>query len=201
MRYTLYIFDMGGVVLHNSDVFPEVTRYLNITGEDFLALAGENLERLFHGKVTTDEFWAAFSGRYGGKVEEEFGKFFTPSLDQRTVEFVEQLEHGSRVVCGTNTFEPHYDYLSGLGYYNIFDAVYASNKIGISKPDPAFYRYILRSEGTKPEHAFFVDDTEVNVLSARNMGITSMIFTDLETLRAQINRHHDRPFTPDKIFS
>jgi hypothetical protein len=43
MSVTLYIFDMGGVVARNTDVFPNVVSCLNITQEEFLTIAGENL--------------------------------------------------------------------------------------------------------------------------------------------------------------
>jgi len=190
MRVTLYIFDMGGVVARNTDVFPDVLSYLGITREEFLTFAGENLEKLLNGKVSTDEFWARFSRRYGREVEEElFGKFFHSSIDREVMDLIKQLKGRSRVVCGTNTLDPHYDYHLSRGHYDIFDAVFASNKIGLSKPDPEFYRYILKNEGVNSENAFFVDDTEVNVLSAERMGINATLFTDSKSLSLQIENH------------
>ena len=181
---------MGGVVSRNTDVFPDVLRYLEITREEFLTFAGDNLAKLFHGKVSTDEFWARFSRRYSREVKEElFGKFFHASLDREVIALIRQLKACSRVVCGTNTFDPHYDYHLSRGHYAIFDAVFASNKIGLSKPDPKFYRYILKNEGVTPENTFFVDDTEVNVLSAENMGINAILFRDSKSLGLQIKNH------------
>jgi hypothetical protein len=88
MRMTLYIFDMGGVVSRNADVFSDVFNYLNITEKEFLTFAGENLEKLMNGKVSTDEFWAKFSRAYGREVKEElFGKFL-----------VEQYQKGHYVI-------------------------------------------------------------------------------------------------------
>ena len=190
MRVTLYIFDMGGVVARNNDVFPDILSDLDITREEFLMFAGENLEKLMNGKVSTDEFWAQFSRRYGREVKEElFGKFFHPSIDREVIALIRQVKARSRVVCGTNTYDPHYDYHLSRGHYVIFDAVFASNKIGLSKPDPEFYRYILRNEGVNPENTFFVDDEEVNVLSAERMGINATLFRDSKSLGLQIKNH------------
>ena len=190
MRVTLYIFDMGGVVARNNDVFPDILHYLDITQEEFLTFAGENLEKLFNRKVSTDEFWAQFSRRYGREVKEElFGKYFHPSTDREVVALIRQVKVRSRVVCGTNTFDPHYNYHLSHGHYAIFDAVFASNKIGLSKPDPEFYRFILKSEGVNPENAFFVDDDEANVLSAERMGINATLFRDSKSLGLQIKNH------------
>ncbi len=190
MRVTLYIFDMGGVVSRNADVFPDIFSYLDITQEQFLTFAGENLDKLMNGKVSTDEFWARFSRRYGREVKEElFGKFFHPSIDREVIALIRQVKARSRVVCGTNTFDPHYDYHLSRGHYAIFDAVFASNKIGLSKPDPEFYRYILKNEVVNPENTFFVDDEEVNVLSAERMGINTTLFRDSKSLGLQIKNH------------
>jgi len=188
----LYIFDMGGVLTYNTDVFPNITDYLKITEEEFITYSGENLRKLIDGKIGTDEFWTKFSLKYGKKVEEElFSKFFNPKINQETKNIIERLKDISRVVCGTNTLDSHYYYHLKCGDYNIFDKVYASNKMGVSKPDPDFYWYILREEGVKPEYTVFVDDIEENVLSAQKIGIKSILFTDADSLKQQIKAFSD----------
>ncbi len=184
---TLYIFDMGGVLCCDFNDIPVISDYLGITEENFFICAGENFRELLDGKINSNEFWVRFSLRYGKKVEEElFGKFFNPGIIQGTKDIIEQLRNNSRVVCGTNTIDSHYYYLLNQGNYDIFDEVYASNLMGISKPDPDFYRYILRKEQIKPENTVFVDDTEENIISAQKIGINSILFTDSETLKQQI---------------
>jgi len=184
---TLYIFDMGGVVTYNTDVFPSIINYLGITEKEFMIFAGEDLEKFLKGRITSEEFWNKFSFRYGKKVKEElFSKFFHPSLNQEMIDILKQLKGYSRVVCGTNTFDPHYNYHLKRGDYNIFDTVYASNIIGLLKPDPDFYWYILGKEKVEPERAIFIDDTKENVLSAQKIGIKSILFTDSDSLRFQI---------------
>jgi len=188
----LYIFDMGGVVAYNTDVFPSVINHLNITAEQFYGFAGSSLERLLNGEISADDFWMRFSSRIGKKVSEDlFAKFFNPRLDLNVTAILKQLKDNARVVCGTNTFDSHYDYLVLGGYYDLFDAVYASNKMGVSKPHRDFYRYILMSEGVKPEDAVFIDDTEENVISADKLGIYSIWFKDSTRLRSDIERHRN----------
>ena len=188
----LYIFDMGGVVAYNTDVFPSVINHLNITAEQFYGFAGSSLERLLNGEISADDFWMRFSSRIGKKVSEDlFAKFFNPRLDLNVTAILKQLKDNARVVCGTNTFDSHYDYLVLGGYYDLFDAVYASNKMGVSKPHRDFYRYILMSEGVKPEDTVFIDDTEENVISAEKLGIHSIWFKNSTRLRSDIERHRN----------
>lgn len=184
---TFYIFDMGGVLCRDFNDIPVISNYLGITEEKFFVYTGEDYRKLLDGKIDSNEFWVRFSLRYGKKVKEElFGKFFNPGTIQETKDIIEQLKSDSRVVCGTNTIDSHYNYLLNKGDYDIFDEVYASNLMGMSKPDPDFYRYILKKEGIKPKNTVFVDDSEENILSAQKIGINSILFTDSESLKEQI---------------
>lgn len=178
---------MGGVLTCNFNDTHAISDYLGITEEKFFVYTGENFRKLLNGKINSNEFWVRFSLRYGKKIKEElFSKFFNPGTIQETKDIIEQLKSDSRVVCGTNTIDSHYYYLLNQGDYDIFDEVYASNLMGISKPDPDFYRYILKKEGIKPENTVFVDDSEENVLSAQKIDINSILFTDSESLKEQI---------------
>jgi len=186
---TLYIFDMGGVLCCDFNDIPVISGYLGITEENFFIYSGENFRELLDGKINSHEFWVRFSLRYGKKVEEElFGKFFNPGIIRETKHIIKQLKNNSRVVCGTNTIDSHYYYLLNQGVYEIFDEVYASNLMGISKPDPDFYWHILNKEGVKPENTIFVDDTEENIISAQKIGIKSILFTDPDSLIQQIKK-------------
>ena len=178
---------MGGVLCCDFNDIPIISDYLEITEENFFIYAGENFRKLLDGKINSNEFWVRFSLRYGKKVKEElFGKFFNPGIIRETKDIIKQLKSNSRVVCGTNTIDSHYYYLLNQGNYDIFDEVYASNLMGISKPDPDFYWHILNKEGIKPENTVFVDDTEENIISAQKIGINSILFTDSKSLRQQI---------------
>ncbi|MEA1939674.1 MAG: HAD family phosphatase [Candidatus Caldatribacteriota bacterium] len=183
----LYIFDMGGVLCCDFNNIPIISNYLGITEENFFVYADKDFRKLLEGKINSNEFWLRFSLRYGKKVKEElFGKYFNPGIIQETKDIIKQLKSSSRVICGTNTIDSHYYYLLNRGDYDIFDEVYASNLMGISKPDPDFYRYILKEEGIKPEEAIFVDDREENIITAQNIGIKSILFKNPNTLKAQI---------------
>lgn len=183
----LYIFDMGGVLCCDFNDIPVISNYLGITEENFFIYSGENFRELLDGKIDSNEFWVRFSLRYGKKIKEElFGKYFNPGIIRETKDIIKQLKNDSRVVCGTNTIDSHYYYLLNQGSYDIFDEVYASNLMGISKPDPDFYRYISKKEGIEPENIIFVDDTEENIISAQKIGINSILFTDSDSLKQQI---------------
>ena len=92
------------------------------------------------------------------------------------------------MVAGTNTIEPHYRAHLRRGDYEVFDAVYASNRMGLAKPDPAFYTFILEREGCEPREAVFVDDMEVNVEAAAKLGIEAFLFAGAAKLAGELRR-------------
>lgn len=189
MKKRLYIFDMGGVVCSNVDVMPDVARSLGLSREAFLDTAKPLQEALSDGLIGSQEFWSEFSNRTGIAVEgDPFAEFFKPVVEHATVRLIERLKAGVRVVCGTNTYDCHYRIHSERSDYGVFERVYASHLMHISKPDPGFYRRILETEGVGPADAVFVDDREENIIASRALGIESFLFTDAARLEADLRR-------------
>ncbi|MBL7826217.1 MAG: HAD family phosphatase [Saprospiraceae bacterium] len=64
------------------------------------------------------------------------------------------------------------------GYENrYFDGVYFSHLIRLRKPDPTIYEYVLADAEILPDETLFFDDLEVNISSARNLGIHAYLHT------------------------
>jgi putative hydrolase of the HAD superfamily len=183
----LFIFDMGGVVSRNTNVFIPVAAHLGLPLERLRELAGDALAGLIAGKISVTEFWGTFSKRSGLEVREDLlARFFHPSQDPEVVALVEELRGRGRVVVGTNTIDSHYRIHLEQGDYEPFAAVYASHRMGLAKPDPAFYSYILRQEGCSAREAFFTDDLPENVRAAAAVGIRAFAFRGAAELRERI---------------
>lgn len=187
MTTKLYIFDMGGVVVQNADVFGKINQYLKISREEFYKYSGANFMLLSDGRITATKFWRTFSENYGKPIDRDlFKEFFHPTLDREVVKLITELKQQAQVVCGTNTIEPHYIYHLAHGEYNVFNRVYASNKIGVSKPKADFFHYILEHENVNARESCFIDDMPENVAAADKLGIKAINFTDVTTLKANL---------------
>jgi putative hydrolase of the HAD superfamily len=64
-----------------------------------------------------------------------------------------------------------------LGYGDLFDREFYSCRIGVKKPDGAYFRTILKVIGVPPRRVLFLDDLQVNVDSAREVGLYAAVFT------------------------
>jgi putative hydrolase of the HAD superfamily len=186
--FSLFIFDMGGVVSHNSHAFAEGSAHLEFDGAKIIDFAKDDFKELTTGRISVGEFAQRFSKNSGQVMEEDLlTRFFSPKLDPDVVAIIDGLKNQARVVAGTNTIAPHYGIHEQRGDYGIFDAVYASHLMGLAKPDPAFYSYILDKEGYSPKQTVFIDDLPANVEAAQSLGIPSLLFTDAVRLNNDLS--------------
>ncbi len=173
----LFVFDLGGVLVHDFDIIPEAALRLGLAEGRMRDLAHPDMEDYLSGRIGPGEFWERFRVRSGLRVPENYwATLFRPVLDPDMESLVLSLKSSGRVVCGTNTIDVHYEWLRERGFYSCFDAVYASQLLGVSKPRGEFWLRILEAEGRDPGRAFFTDDMEENVEAAGALGIRSHRF-------------------------
>lgn len=189
----LCIFDMGGVIIRDFSIGPELLPYLGYPGlkgfQDLGREYYELIERHSIGEISEDEFWRGYENLSGKKITEKglLGKFFHPVFDEPTIEVIKRIkEKGMRVVCGTNVLDSHYKIHMALHQYDIFDKVYPSHLIHLRKPDLRFYRYIAEREGVNPSQCFFTDDIKENVDAGKEVGMVSFQYFDADKLERDL---------------
>ena len=67
-----------------------------------------------------------------------------------------------------------------------FDCITFSAEVGLIKPDAAIYEHTLRGLGVAPSETLFVDDREINIQAAREIGIHSVKFQSTAQLRKEL---------------
>ncbi|MYE06633.1 MAG: HAD-IA family hydrolase, partial [Chloroflexi bacterium] len=68
-------------------------------------------------------------------------------------------------------------FLSNLPVEVHWDAIVVSGEVGMRKPDPQIFEHAAEEIGVPPEHCFFIDDLEENVLGAQAIGMGGYHFT------------------------
>ena len=188
------IFDMGGVMIRDYHMEPELMPFLGLSEKSFTVMDPRLHAALLRhscGEISEDAFWMFYTEITGKTLPPHdkplLGKFFHPTMDEPTVQIVEELKaSGMRVVGGTNVIDAHYKVHMNLNQYAVFDKVYASHLMGIAKPDPAFYEYILKAEGIQATEVFFTDDVAENVKVAADAGLNAFVYTGAAALRKQL---------------
>jgi putative hydrolase of the HAD superfamily len=90
-------------------------------------------------------------------------------------------ERGHRMAILTNNvreWEPLWR--SKLPVDEIFPVIVDSAWVGMRKPDPAIYHLTLERLGLSPEASLFIDDNELNVEAARELGMRAVHFRSNE---------------------
>jgi len=73
-------------------------------------------------------------------------------------------------------------------WLELFDFTTFSAEVRLIKPDHAIYEHTLRGLGVKAEDALFVDDREINVRAAREVGINAVRFQSVGQLREDLGK-------------
>jgi putative hydrolase of the HAD superfamily len=77
---------------------------------------------------------------------------------------------------------------TALGYDELLDRGFYSCELGAAKPEPAFFHAVLDALGAAPPEVLLVDDSEANVVGAREVGLAGVHWHYDEGIQAL----HDR---------
>ena len=207
MSLKMILFDLDGTLLPmDQDVFVKgyfksLTARLMPYGFE----SGELIDSIWHGiaaMVKNDgsrnnetAFWADFLHRHGQKgqdAEPAFRTFYEEEFDQARVfcgynaeaaAAVERLkEAGYRVALATNPIFPEVAQKIRLRWAGLepetFELITTYESIGLSKPNPAYYKEVARRLGVEPEECLMVGNDVSEDMVARNIGMQVFLLTD-----------------------
>ena len=95
-------------------------------------------------------------------------------------------ERGTRMALLSNAPHELADAIEALPELAFFDDLVFSARIGVAKPEPRAFHAALEVMGLPADEVVFVDDREVNVASAREVGLRARLYTAADALRADL---------------
>jgi len=69
-----------------------------------------------------------------------------------------------------------------------FEGIVISGEVGVNKPDPRIFAYLVERFGIEPAATLFIDDSPANIDAARALGFRAIQFTDAAELRRELVR-------------
>lgn len=197
MTITTALFDFGGVILSSpfeafaryeqeNDLPIDFIRSVNATDPDTNAWA-----RLERAELDVAGFVEAFAEESAALGHEIPGRVILDLLvgDLRP-EMVEAVRRcGERLKLGllTNNFAAM-DAGGPIGeVLSLFDVIVESSRVGVRKPDPAFYELACEMLDIEPKDAVFLDDLGINLKPARAMGMTTIKVDDPAVAIAELS--------------
>jgi FMN phosphatase YigB (HAD superfamily) len=68
----------------------------------------------------------------------------------------------------------------------IFKAVYSALKMGVSKKDEEAYHKLSSMTGFAPDDSIYVDDSEINITTAKKAGFQTILYKNNESLKNKV---------------
>ena len=75
-----------------------------------------------------------------------------------------------------------------MPFLDLFDGLQISGQVGLTKPDPAFFRKMMQDFGISPDKALFIDDHRDNIEAAKSLGFTTILFESPEQLATMLQK-------------
>lgn len=184
MRYKLAVFDMDGTIL---DTLDDLTDSVNFalsksgfskhTREEVCSFVGNGIRKLIERAVSEGTETAVID-----KVHSDFTEYYKTHCADKTrpyngiIELLEKLrEAGCKTAVVSNKADYAVQELCRQYFDGLFDAA-AGERKGISKkPAPDSVFEILRQLGTEKADAVYIGDSDVDIETAHNAGMDSII--------------------------
>jgi putative hydrolase of the HAD superfamily len=190
------IFDYGEVIsLTPSPADRDViTRLAGVSpdSEPFWQAYFAHRDGLDQGGAGVAAYWQAIADDVGAswddaRVHELWAADFRSwlSINPGTIEVLADLKAGgTRLALLSNAGPDFGSYFRHGPLGDFFTACYVSGELGLLKPQPEIYQYVLDDLGISAVEAVFIDNREANIRGAQALGITGHLFTDVTALRA-----------------
>lgn len=181
------IFDMGGVLI-DLDVRAMINEFATLVASpastasikeaDMLGNGGDSpLHEYELGNISTDEFLDSilYSCKPGTSREDVRRATFAilRDLPKHRLNAITSLRaKGYRVYLLSNIQDMHWEYINELmgGWELFFDAIFLSQRMHLTKPDPKIYSTLQEATGILPEETLYIDDVAANVAGGAAAG-------------------------------
>jgi putative hydrolase of the HAD superfamily len=189
-RVKAILFDLGHVLLPID---------LHLTYEAFAKYSSLSAVEIQQ-EITTNELWVPYES--GHQTDEEFRDYLREHLKlfcsdsafdnafsalllnfhKGVYGWLSALKSEYSLYLLSNTSSIHAERFTkiklgpaGQNLFSLFDHVYFSFEMGLVKPNPLIYQYVLREQGLSVDEVLFFDDNVANINSAIEIGITSFL--------------------------
>jgi len=191
----VFLFDLGGVII-DIDVQRSVQGFeaLGFKGIDKEISKSHHLglfKAFERGEIDNSEFIATLMKKVESDISEESiiqaWQMMLGDFPIERVRILEELHQHYPTYILSNTNGIHLDKFSKMakGYKHIedlFTDAYYSFRLGCSKPEKCAFEKVINDSGIKPETSLFLDDSELNLKAAEELGFKTQLVTKEHSL-------------------
>lgn len=185
------IFDLSGVLIKG---LVGIEHYLShhikeIQVTDFFM---SELDDFFLGKISEEEYWQAVLKKNKWDLSiNEMKTAVRKNFEEieGTREIIKSLKKRYKLGLLSVHTKEWVEYCEEkISYTSLFDVVSYSFEALVCKPDKKAFKIILDRLHSKPEQALFIDDSPKNIETAKELGLTSILFQSAHQLKNDLNK-------------
>lgn len=138
------------------------------------------------GNISLDDVFEKMGKELGFDTEEiKKDWYLRVKIRQDVLDYIDELRSkGNTLVLLSNAGYPFiHDMIKKFSFEKHFDKIFVSCDHHLIKPDPAFYSLAVNSFEEKFDKIFMIDDSPRNLEPLKDLGITPLLFLDLELLK------------------
>jgi epoxide hydrolase-like predicted phosphatase len=191
------VFDFGGVLTgepNRAAVVDFIKESFHMSEEEFEKVNQEKRLAVKQGS-TDEEFWLAYAKTKGIILPSNWPVSFKSAMKEaigvnsQMYQLVEELrERGILIALLSNIDERLSKLVREFGFYKPFAPCLLSCEIGIEKPDPKIYEFLLQELNLPAEEVVFIDDLPENIEAAKKIGLDAILFESEYQLRGELSK-------------
>jgi len=189
------VFDMGGVVVKLGSL-PDILAGSGLSDDEIWErwILSDAVRRFESGQCEVDAFADDLIDEFGLTIEADvlLDRFtrFPQGLYPGAAELVAAVNTQATTGVLSNTNELHWTQQQDHEQISsMFDRTYLSYDLGLVKPDAAIYEHVVDDLAVARDRILFIDDNEVNVAGAVNIGMQGALAKGPEEV-AVVLRHY-----------
>ncbi|HZW81640.1 MAG TPA: HAD family phosphatase [Candidatus Deferrimicrobiaceae bacterium] len=198
-KISAVILDYGEVLCHrpSEEEFSRLVQPFGVEANLFAALWAKNRGAFDRGDLPPETYWSMLAEDAGAKIDAtqlrkvcELDLQMWGNANEEMVGWLRQLGRGGiKTALLSNMHPSMIAYVKkNFDWLDLFDFTTFSAEVRLIKPDRAIYEHTLRGLGVKAQETLFVDDREINLRAARELGIHALQFRSAREFREDLER-------------
>lgn len=189
-------FDIGNVLIniHPHRTFEYISKRTGVEIQILKESFPENIHDEYEkGEISNIEWFLKYKNSLPELLdltEEDFWKAWKLLLgkEKKTTDLVKLLKPNYSVWLLSNTNPKHIqdEIEKKYEFPSLIDGAVYSFEVGKRKPSYDIYQIATEMAGVKNHEALFIDDLPENIIAAKEIGITSFLFTTYEQLKIDL---------------
>ena len=188
-KYTTVFFDWGGVIANDpgDEFLGDLIKSVGASDPQVQEIFETYMKRFMRGQISEAEYWQELRSNYSlaihDSISDEFKKWRGLIANEDILSLAQELKaSGINIAILSNVIEPTYNVIEQAGYYDLFDAVIASCKVGYVKPEKEIYEIALKRFDTTASASVFIDDKQYCLEPAAAMGFKTILASSPEQI-------------------